>query len=77
MTALEAGKLGGLALDVFHTEPFPVDDPLLRHPNVIATPHVGGVTEVSYQNMAMILAANILRLVRGEQPENVVNGVVL
>lgn len=74
--ALETGKLGGLGIDVFHTEPFPLNDSMLDHPRVVATPHVAGVTTISYRNMAAIAADNALRIFSGQMPKYVVNDVI-
>ncbi|PVZ13073.1 D-2-hydroxyacid dehydrogenase family protein [Actinomycetospora cinnamomea] len=46
--ALHAGTIGGAGLDVFGTEPLPVDSPLRTLPNTVLTPHLGYVTEGSY-----------------------------
>ena len=68
--ALESGHLGGAGLDVFWKEPFSPRDPLLRLPNVIATPHIAGVTDKSYDQIADAVAANLERLRRGEPLAN-------
>eukprot|EP01032_Pedospumella_encystans_P013691 gene13691-15746_t len=73
--ALLSGAVGGLGTDVFSPEPFPLDTPILSHPNVIATPHIAGVTEVSYRNMAEKVAENVERIMLGEAPVGAVNDV--
>ena len=61
LEALESGRAGGLGLDVTWVEPVPPSHPLLAHPRVLVTPHVGGVTEESYGEMAAIVAGEARR----------------
>ncbi|MFZ4777904.1 MAG: phosphoglycerate dehydrogenase [Terrimicrobiaceae bacterium] len=57
--ALNDGRVGGLGLDVFASEP-PVDRRLAEHPKVIATPHVGGFTPESIDRAMTIAVDNLL-----------------
>jgi phosphoglycerate dehydrogenase-like enzyme len=68
--ALSDGHLAGAGLDVYWKEPISTDDPLLALANVIATPHVAGITERSYDEIADAVVENIQRLRRGEPPLN-------
>lgn len=70
--ALVRGKVAGYAMDVFETEP-PAGNPLLQLPNVVATPHIGTYTRESLQLMGERCAEAVLRVLRGERPEFVVN----
>ena len=49
IAALEQGRLGGAALDVYDQEPLPVDHPLRSTPRLLLTPHIGYVTEQTYR----------------------------
>ncbi|MCB2186735.1 MAG: hydroxyacid dehydrogenase [Deltaproteobacteria bacterium] len=64
--ALVAGHLAGAGLDVFAREPARADHPLVALPQVVATPHVGGVTRQSYADIGREVAANIRRLAAGQ-----------
>ncbi len=66
IAALQQGKLAGAGLDVFETEPLPVDSPLWRMSNVIITPHVSGLTPHYFTRAAAIFAANLKRYLENE-----------
>lgn len=73
LEALQAGRIGGAALDVFDVQPLPPSSPLLRAPNLLLTPHVAGITATSGRAMSVGAAGEMLRILRGDRPENFVN----
>lgn len=56
---LKSGQLGGVALDVYATEPC-TDSPLFGMPNVLCTPHLGASTEEAQSNVAVEAAGLLL-----------------
>ncbi len=70
LDGLERGLLRGAALDVFARQPPPPDHPLLHHPRVIATPHIGAQTDGAKDAMGWSSLKNCLAVLRGAEPEN-------
>ncbi len=63
--ALREHRIAGAGLDVYWDEPIDPSDPILAY-NVVATPHIGGVTTSAYDAMGDQVVANIERLRRGD-----------
>jgi D-3-phosphoglycerate dehydrogenase len=59
LEALESGRVGAAALDVFVEEPPPADHPLVNHERVICTPHLGASTEQAQVNVAIAVAEQV------------------
>lgn len=68
LAALDSGHLGGAGLDVYATEPADPGSALVRHPRVLATPHVAGLTETMFRRTGEAFAASVLRWAAGEPP---------
>jgi len=63
--ALDAGRPGFAAIDVFETEPVPQNHPLLHRENVLVTPHIGYVEQDSYELYFAAAFQNILNFAAG------------
>lgn len=72
LAALKSGKVGGAALDVFETEP-PTRQELIRHPKVVATPHLGASTEEAQKSVAREIALSVRDYLLGQGIRNAVN----
>jgi phosphoglycerate dehydrogenase-like enzyme len=73
LRALESGRLTGAALDVFEQEPLDPGSPLAGRADVVATPHIAGVTDTSYRGIAERVVDNLSRLHEGRPLLNCVN----
>jgi len=71
--ALREKRIAGAGLDVFDKEPPPKDHPLLRFDNVIASPHMAGVTHEARANMGKIAAEQLIMTLDGKRPPRIVN----
>ena len=73
--ALQSGRLAGAGLDVFEVEPLPTNSPLRKIENVILAPHRGGATVEAEQRLLEVVGDNLVRVLDGRPPLNVVNGL--
>ncbi|MCH7786064.1 MAG: 3-phosphoglycerate dehydrogenase [Chloroflexi bacterium] len=71
--ALRDKRIGGAAFDVFETHPVTPHHPLLTLDNVVLTPHLGGATEETIERHSQMMTSDILRFLRNERPEHLVN----
>lgn len=74
---LRERRIAGAGLDVFEHEPLPRGNPLLELDNVILTPHWLCSTHQALRATAAGVMEGMLRVARGQVPENVVNPAVL
>ncbi|MDP7364509.1 MAG: D-2-hydroxyacid dehydrogenase [Candidatus Latescibacteria bacterium] len=71
--ALDEGRIGGAALDVFATEPLPADHRLWKAPNFLLTPHMAGDGPYLDDRRRVLLIENCRRLRDGEELLNIVD----
>ncbi len=70
LNALEHGPLFAAGLDVTDPEPLPADHPLLRHPRVVVTPHIGSAGLRTRRRMAEMVARDVLAVLEGRPPRH-------
>jgi glyoxylate reductase len=75
VAALESGTIAGAALDVFEKEP--AIHPGLRRSNVVLAPHIASASLETRTKMACMAAENVIALLQGRRPANVLNPEVL
>ena len=75
--ALSEGWIAAAGLDVFEKEPIDPNDPLLRLRNVVLTPHIGSASHDTRNKMAEMAAEGIVKVLKGEKPENLYNPDVM
>jgi D-3-phosphoglycerate dehydrogenase len=70
--ALQNNKIGGAALDVYEQEP-PKGSKLLSLDNIVATPHIAASTKEAQRDAAIIVANEVIDVLKGNAPKNVLN----
>jgi D-3-phosphoglycerate dehydrogenase len=73
LAALNSGAVAGAALDVYAKEPVPADNELVKHPNIVATPHLGASAQEAQERVGVDVAEQILGIFRGEPSMYAVN----
>jgi D-3-phosphoglycerate dehydrogenase len=71
--ALDSGRIAGAALDVGRAPDQMPTPALARHPRVIATPHVGGLTPQAIEHQALETVTQVAEIVKGRAPKGAVN----
>lgn len=73
--ALKNGKIAGAGLDVFVEEPTPPENPLLELDNVVVAPHISSAGYATRDQMAVMVAENLLAWLDGKTPPNLVKKI--
>ena len=71
--ALDTGRLFAAGIDVFEREPLPLDSPLLQHPRVVLTPHLGSATRLTREKMVEVAVANSIAAIQSQPMPHCVN----
>lgn len=75
--AVETEQIAGAALDVFASEPLPIDSPLRRSDKIILTPHLGGSTIEAQEQVAEDAAQQVIDVLRDRPASYAVNAPII
>lgn len=75
LAALDDGRIGFAALDVFATEPLPATSPLWDHPRVLVSPHTAALSSREEERIVRLFLDNLGRFLDGAELRNVVDTV--
>lgn len=73
LQAVQDGKLSGAGLDCTEDTPIQMDSPLLKEPNIVVTPHIGGTVNDMADAILPMIISNLKKLAAGEKLDYVVN----
>jgi D-3-phosphoglycerate dehydrogenase len=78
LAALESGQVGGAALDVYSSEPpsEPIAE-LVKHPHVVATPHIAASTGEAQEKVAVQVTEQVVKALQGEPVDTAVNAMAI
>jgi D-3-phosphoglycerate dehydrogenase len=71
--AVRNGRLAGAALDVFETEPLPIDSPLRQEPAILTTGHIAGATREARSRSGQVAATCVIEALEGRPISNAIN----
>jgi D-3-phosphoglycerate dehydrogenase len=77
LRGLESGKISGAAFDVYVKEPPEKDSPLINHPKIVCTPHLGASTEEAQEKVAIQIAEQIVELFNSDVAKGAVNAAAI
>ncbi len=75
--ALDSGKVSGAAIDVYISEPPQYEGPLIQHPKLVSTPHLGASTEEAQEKVAVQIAEQIVDLFNGKEVKGAINAAAI
>ena len=75
LDALDSGHLGGCAMDVGRAPDQMPSPALARHPRVIATPHIGGLTPPAIEHQSLETVEQVQAILKGRVPQGAVNAL--